>query len=87
MSDVAQKMNKKDKIWRISSLTASIDDETKILILPVPESKRAVKIVDTTYTIDTVNDLLQLEQEVLNRLKVEKEVVKRFADKTKEELD
>ena len=28
------KLQKDDKIWRISSLTASIDDETKILILP-----------------------------------------------------
>lgn len=32
--DATRKMANKDKIWRISSLTASIDDETKILILP-----------------------------------------------------
>ena len=42
-------LNKEDKIWRISSLTASVDDETKILILPIPESKRPVKIADTVY--------------------------------------
>ena len=29
-----------EKIWRISSLTAFIDDDTKILILPVAESRR-----------------------------------------------
>jgi hypothetical protein len=46
------------KIWRISSLTAAIDDDTKILILPQPESKRAVKIIDKTYTVETVGDLL-----------------------------
>lgn len=33
-------LSNEDKIWRISSLTASVDDETKILILPIPESKR-----------------------------------------------
>ena len=31
-------------VWRISSLTAAVDDETKILVLPLAESKRAVKI-------------------------------------------
>jgi hypothetical protein len=30
---------------------------------------------------------MQLEQEATDRLKVEKEVVKRYADKTQEELD
>ena len=38
-----------EKIWRISSLTAFIDDDTKILILPVAESRRQVKIQDTKY--------------------------------------
>lgn len=33
-----------EKIWRISSLTTYIDTDTKILILPLPESKRKVKI-------------------------------------------
>jgi hypothetical protein len=44
-------IKKEEKIWRISSLTASVDDETKILILPLPESKRQVKIVDTVYQL------------------------------------
>lgn len=40
----------KEKIWRISSLTTFVDSDTKILLLPLPESKRAVKIQDTNYT-------------------------------------
>ncbi len=36
-----------EKIWRISSLTTFVDDETKILIMPLPESKRKVRIQDT----------------------------------------
>lgn len=38
-----------EKIWRISSLTASVDDDTRILVLPIAESKRETKIADTTY--------------------------------------
>ena len=37
-----------EKLWRISSLTASVDDETKILVVPLPESKRKVKVADNT---------------------------------------
>lgn len=33
-----------EKVWRISSLTTFVDADTKILLLPVPESKRKVKI-------------------------------------------
>lgn len=47
-------LSNEDKIWRISSLTASVDDETKILILPLPESKRRVKIIDTLYQLSTI---------------------------------
>ena len=42
-------LKESDKIWRISSLTAFVDDDTKILLLPQPESKREVKIKDTKY--------------------------------------
>ena len=80
-------LEKQEKIWRISSLTASIDDETKILILPLPESKRSVKIVDTKYEIETYADLIRIQEQALNTLKIEKEVVKRFADKTNEEIN
>lgn len=44
-----QPIAKDEKLWRISSLTASVDEETKILILPLPESKRPVKVTDTNY--------------------------------------
>ena len=43
-------LDDEDKIWRISSMTAYVDDETKILLLPVPESKREKKIRDTVYS-------------------------------------
>jgi len=51
------KLTSNEPIWRISSLTASVDDDTKILVLPIPESKRAVKIADTRYSFDTYGDL------------------------------
>ena len=47
-----------EKLWRISSLTASVDDETKILILPLPESKRKVKVADTKYGVKSYGDLI-----------------------------
>lgn len=47
-----------EKLWRISSLTASVDDETKILVVPVPESKRSVKVADTRYEAKTYGDLM-----------------------------
>ena len=51
-----------EKIWRISSLTASVDDDTKIMILPLPESKRVVKIADTNYSLKTYQDFFDLEK-------------------------
>jgi len=39
--DEKENIDEEEQIWRISSLTASIDDDTKILVLPVPESKRS----------------------------------------------
>ena len=44
-----EKIQENEKIWRISSLSASVDDETKILVLPVQAAKRKVKIEDTSY--------------------------------------
>jgi hypothetical protein len=35
-----KKIEDNEKIWRISSLTSFIDFDTKILLLPMPESKR-----------------------------------------------
>lgn len=40
-------------------MTASVDDETKILILPLPESKRQVKIVDTVYQLASYEQLIE----------------------------
>ena len=54
--------------------------------MPQPEAKRAVKIIDTKYTVETFGDLLKIEKEAEERLTVEQEIVKRFADKTEDEL-
>jgi hypothetical protein len=54
-------LTEEDRIWRISSLTAYVDSETKILLLPLPESKRQTKIKDTIYSLKTVKDLLDMK--------------------------
>ena len=64
-----------------------MDDETKILILPLPESKRHVKIADTFYQLSTIQSLKSRSDEVEKALIVEKDVVKRFEDKTQEEIE
>jgi hypothetical protein len=79
-------LHNNEKIWRISSLTASIDDATKLLVLPQPESKRQVKIADTKYRLDTYENLLERANMLEEGLIKEKEVVKRFEDKTSEEI-
>ena len=75
-----------DKIWRISSMTAFVDEETKILLLPVPESKRSVKIKDTTYSFKKVEDLLNNKAVIEKALEGsdDEEISKnkRFEDKT-----
>jgi len=42
--DLQAPVKPEEKVWRISSLTTFVDNDTKILILPLPESKRKVKI-------------------------------------------
>lgn len=74
------------KIWRISSLTASVDDDTKILVLPQAESKRAVKIKDTNYVLDSFEKLLDFGSQIESGLLTEKGVIKRYEDKTQEEI-
>tara|TARA_B110000305_G_C19325678_1_gene581256 strand:+ start:408 stop:770 length:363 start_codon:yes stop_codon:yes gene_type:complete len=77
-----------DKIWRVTSLTAFVDQETNILLLPVPETKRKVKIMDTKYSLSTIKDLLDLSQKIEDDLQVRKNKEnKRFEDKTTEEID
>ena len=80
-------LSNEDKVWRISSLTASVDDETKILILPLPESKRHVKIIDTVYQLSSVQALRERSEAVEKALLIQKDVVKRFEDKTQEEIE
>lgn len=82
----AQQLQEEDQIWRISSLTAYVDNDTKILLLPVAESKRQTKIMDTLYKFTTVKDLLAQKVIIENSLCVEEKEVKRFEDKTQEEL-
>jgi len=57
-----------EQIWRISSLTASVDDETKILVLPIAESKREVKISETNYSFKTYGNLFDRSDEIKEKL-------------------
>jgi len=59
VSDPSLPISEDERIWRIASLTAFIDSESKILILPLPEYKRKVKIADTKYQLATYKDLLE----------------------------
>ena len=63
-----------------------MDDETKLLLLPQPESKREVKIADTKYNVSTVEALKDRAATVVKSLEVEDRVVKRYEDKTQEEI-
>lgn len=86
--DIPKKGSLSDKtqIWRISSLTAQVDDDTRILVLPLPESKRQVKIADTEYKTASYEDLQEKFTESQNALMTQKEITKRFEDKTNEEI-
>ena len=75
-----------EKIWRISSLTTFVDADTKILLLPVPESKRKVKIQDTTYSLKTYGELLSKNKQIVSTLKELETRNVRFEDKTQEEI-
>ena len=65
-----------------------IDTDTKILLLPLPESKREVKIKDTKYQFKYAKDVLDKDEAICLSLKSENksEENKRFEDKTKEEI-
>jgi len=56
-------------------------------VLPIPESKRAIKIVDTKYETATYDSLFSRTKLIESKLETEKQVMKRFEDKTKEEID
>ena len=65
-----------------------IDTDTKILLLPLPESKREVKIKDTKYEFKAPKDVLDKNEMIQTSLKSDdkSEENKRFEDKTKEEI-
>lgn len=77
-------LKEEDKLWRISSLTAYVDDDTRIILLPEPESKRKVKIIDTKYEFSSVNDLIVRKLGIEGELKQSAEVKesKKFEDMT-----
>jgi hypothetical protein len=76
-----------EKIWRISSMTAAVDDDTKILILPLPESKREVKIAQTKYVTETIEQLIQKSEEIRSSLQSGSKEIKRFQDMTQDEME
>ena len=85
---MAKEVAKTEKLWRISSLTASVDEDTKILVLPLPESKREVKVADTKYETRLYKDLVETVASVDKSLSTDsgQESTKRFDDKTPEEM-
>lgn len=56
--DRNKELEKEENIWRVSSLTAYLDEDTKILLLPKLDSKRKVKVMDTFYQLKTYQDLI-----------------------------
>ena len=45
-------------------MTAYVDQDTNILLMPVPESKRKVKIMDTKYSLKTIGDLVNMSDTI-----------------------
>jgi len=85
--DSEKELRKDERIWRISSLTAQVDDDTRILVLPLPESKRPVKIADTAYKSRTYLDLFSRTKQMEEQLQLQsKSEPVRFEDKTEEEV-
>lgn len=65
-------------------MTSYVDFETKIILLPLPESKREVKIKDTKYSLTSIGDLVDKRDKIENVLtfKEEEKENKRYEDKT-----
>ena len=55
-------------------------------MLPQAESKRAVKIKDTNYVLDSFEKLLDFGSKIESGLLTEKGIIKRYEDKTQEEI-
>ena len=45
-------------VWRVRSLKAVVDDDTKILVRPLPESKKAKKMLEARYAFRTYADMV-----------------------------
>ncbi len=57
------------------------------MILPVPESKRTVKVTDTKYEAKSYGDLVTQINDINGSLsKSQKKEAKRFEDKTEDEM-
>ena len=69
-------------------MTSFVDFETKIILLPLPESKREVKIKDTKYSLTSIGDLVDKRDKIegLLTFKEEEKEYKRYEDKTEEEI-
>ena len=67
-------------------MTTFIDNDTKILLLPLPESKRPVKIQDTKYTFSNYGDILDRSELLQKSFKETQTRNVRFEDKTSEEI-
>lgn len=74
---------KDEKIWRIKSLRVSVDEDTKILLLPLPKSKRTKELVETRYNFSKYGDLIPYVKESSETVPAD---YKRFQDKTEEEV-
>lgn len=85
-ADMSSPVEPKEKLWRISSLTTFVDADTKILLLPIPESKRKVKIQDTFYNVNNYGDLFSRNDDVSFELAEAEKKNTRFEDKTSEEI-
>ena len=82
-----KEISNEEKIWRIKSLRVSVDDDTRILLLPLPESKRSKKLIETRYTYQTYQDIFRRYERKQEDLEDSlNEEYKRFEDKTPEEI-
>ncbi len=77
-----------EKIWRIKSLRVSVDEDTKILLLPLPESKRSKRLYETRYSLSTYRDLLDPYQIAKKQGEVDAPMPsgRRYEDLTQEEM-
>ena len=78
------KIKDQEKIWRIKSLIVSVDQESLISLLPLPESQRDKTLIETRYKFKTY---LDLKTDIVDREEQLVPSYQRLADKTEEEVD